>query len=114
MTFPEIRDTPEGRSEITYWGQIPGSTQWGRIKLYGGKLAENETQATAADIMAYGGIKAEERGMAPFMLVHDQGLALRTAGQTADEYSSALADLPEWATGLPIKVESKVLQWWKK
>ena len=102
------------RKEITYWGQLPMSQQWGRIKLYGGKLAENETQATAADIMAHGAIVAERRGMAPFMLVHDQGLALRTARQTADGYSAALAALPDWATGLPIKVESKVLQWWKK
>lgn len=37
---PELTDGEFGR-EITYWGQMPMSTQWGRVKLYGGKIAEN-------------------------------------------------------------------------
>lgn len=97
---PEVK----WREEITYWGQIPGSQQWGRIKLYGGKLAENETQATAADFMAHGAITAEARGMPPFMLVHDQGLALKN-GHTEAEFERALGDLPAWAKGFPMKVE---------
>lgn len=102
------------RENITYWGQIPGSGQWGRIKLYGGKLAENETQATAADFMAHGAINAEKKGMEPFMLVHDQGLALRTNGQTAKDFESALGDLPGWAKGFPMKVEAKIATYYKK
>lgn len=107
---PEIR----WREQITYWGQIPGSGQWGRIKLYGGKLAENETQATAADFMAHGGLNAERLGMEPFMLVHDQGLALRTGNQTAEDYEEALGDLPAWAAGFPMKVEAKICSCYKK
>jgi len=102
------------RENITYWGQIPGSGQWGRIKLYGGKLAENETQATAADFMAYGAINAERLGMEPFMLVHDQGLALRTRGQSAQEFEEALGTLPPWARGFPLKVEAKVHPYYRK
>lgn len=102
------------RENITYWGQIPGSGQWGRIKLYGGKLAENETQATAADFMAHGAINAERKGMAPFMLVHDQGLALRTNGQTAKDFEAALGDMPAWARGFPMKVEAKITAYYKK
>ncbi len=100
--------------QITYWGQLPMSQAWGRVKLYGGKLAENEAQAIAADFMANGAINAERRGMPPFMLVHDQGLSLRTKGQSADEYSAALADLPAWAAGFPMKVESDVMPYFKK
>jgi DNA polymerase len=90
------------------------SQAWGRVKLYGGKLAENFAQATAADFMAHGAITAERRGMPPFMLVHDQGISLRTKGQSADEYSAALADLPPWAKGFPMKVESEVAPYFKK
>lgn len=107
---PEVK----WRKEITYWGQIPGSGQWGRIKLYGGKLAENETQATAADFMAHGSITAESRGMEPFMLVHDQGLALRTNDQTTKDYEAALGTLPGWAIGFPMKVEAKIAKFYKK
>ena len=46
--------------------------------------------------------------------MNDQGLSLRTNGQTADEYSAALADLPAWAAGFPMKVESDVMPYFKK
>lgn len=111
----EIIQGDEGWGEqITYWGQLPMSQAWGRVKLYGGKIAENFAQATAADFMANGAINAERRGMPPFMLVHDQGLSLRTDGQSADEYSAALADLPPWAAGFPMKVESDIAPYFKK
>ncbi len=64
--------------------------------------------------MAHGSITAESRGMEPFMLVHDQGLALRTNGQTAKDYEAALGTLPSWANGFPMKVEAKVAQYYKK
>lgn len=101
------------RENVTYWGEIR-PRYWGRIKIYGGKFAENETQATAADFMAHGSIVAERRGMEPFMLVHDQGLALRTAGQTAEDFERALGDLPAWAKGFPMKVEAKIAPYYRK
>ena len=101
-------------SEISYWGQLLMSQQWGRVKLYGGKLAENFTQAVAADFMAHGAIHAERQGMPPFMLVHDQGLSLRPKGKTADDYAAALANLPAWARGFPMKVEADVTPYFKK
>lgn len=109
----EIQPGVQWRENVTYWGQVPGKGYWGRIKLYGGKLAENETQATAADFMAYGGIEAERRGMEPFMLVHDQGLA-EVNGHTVEEYESALGTLPNWARGFPMKVEAKICPYYKK
>jgi len=102
------------RDELTYWGQLPLSQAWGRVKLYGGKLAENDTQATAADFMAHGAIVAESRGMEPFMLVHDQALALRDRGQTKEQFAAALGDLPAWATGFPMKVDVKIQPYFTK
>lgn len=100
--------------ETTYWGNVKGDT-WGRVKLYGGKLAENITMGVEADIMNHGLTTAEKRGFAPFMLVHDQALAFRSSErQTAEEYAAALADSPEWATGLPIRVESKEAKFYSK
>lgn len=104
----------DDRTQITYWGQLPMTTQWGRIKLYGGKLAENETQATAADIMAHGALTAEAKGYEIFMLVHDQALALQENGQTPDEFAQCLATLPPWATGLPLKVEAASVPYYRK
>lgn len=99
--------------EITFWGNIQGAT-WGRQKLHGALAFENEVQATAGDFMAYGAIQAERLGMPPFMLVHDQGVALRDRGQTADQFAAALASLPPWAKGFPMKVEAKVTEFFTK
>lgn len=105
---------PERFLEVTYYGQLFGSTQWGRIKLYGGKLAENLTQAVAADFMAHGAKTAEARGMPPFALIHDQALALRDKGQTPEEFAAALGDLPAWAKGFPMKVECRICEYYSK
>lgn len=43
LAYPDPKSEPDPKfgQQITYWGQLPMTTQWGRIKLYGGKLAEN-------------------------------------------------------------------------
>jgi DNA polymerase len=112
--WPMIEDDPQFGTKVTYWGQIPLSTQWGRINIYGAKLFENICQAIAADIMAYGSRTAESRWILPFALIHDQGLALKLSGQTAEGFSEALATLPSWAHGLPLKVETKIAPYYSK
>jgi DNA polymerase len=112
---PKIEKQPgDDRDQITYWGQLPVGVAWGRVKIYGGKFAENFSQGVAADIMSNGARVAEARGMMPFTLIHDQGLALRTKQQSPDEFSAALASLPDWARGLPLKVESKIAPYYRK
>ena len=112
--WPMIEDDAQFGTKVTYWGQIPLSTQWGRINIYGAKLFENICQAIAADIMAHGSRTAESRWMLPFALIHDQGLALKLSGQTAEGFSDALATLPSWAKGLPLKVETKIAPYYSK
>ena len=112
---PRLTRSPNGqRAELTYCGQLPMSTQWGQIKLYGAKLFENICQAVAADLMSYGAQKAEEQWMVPFALIHDQALAIQQVGQTADQFASALTKLPPWAAGLPLKAEAKLVPYYSK
>lgn len=110
---PQIDIDPQWGEQLSYWGQIPMMVAYGRIKLYGGKLAENASQAVAADVMSHGARNAERRGMRPFALIHDQGLALR-AGHSPEEFAAALVDLPRWAAGLPLKAEAKVVPFYAK
>lgn len=113
--YPKVEVLPgEERDQITYWGQDPYSTQWTRIKLYGGKLAENITMAVEADIMAHGLVTAEKRGYDTVAVVHDQALALAKEGQTIDGFVAALADLPPWAAGFPIKSDGRVRPYYTK
>jgi DNA polymerase len=110
---------PSGR-RLHYWNPKAeggrGSYQSGQFRkeVYGGLLVENICQAIAADIMAFGSRMAEQKWMLPFALIHDQGLALKLVGQTPDEFSQALATLPSWAKGLPLKVETKTAPYYSK
>lgn len=115
LAYPYPKVEKDGDYEnVTYWGQLFQSTQWGRIKIYGGKWAENLTQACAADIMANGSLEAERQGMPPFALIHDQALALQDRGQSPEEFAAALGTLPAWANGLPVKVEAKLAKFYSK
>lgn len=98
---------------ITFYGNIKGKI-WGRVSTYGGKLVENATQGTAADLMMNGCIHAERAGYAMAVLIHDQGLAEKWAGQNLEGYIAALTNLPPWANGLPLKAEGKAVPYYKK
>lgn len=111
---PELTEDPEFGTQITYWGQKPMSTQWGRIKLYGGKLAENFSMGVEADIMGCGCIEAERQGMDTFMLVHDQALALAGSEHTPEQFAKALTTLPDWTAGLPVVAETKLTPYYTK
>jgi len=103
----------ERKEQVTFWGKLKG-VSWGRCKLYGGLLAENATQATAADLMTYGTCEAERQGYDIFTLIHDQALARRLLGQTAEAFAAALSILPAWAGGLPLKAEAKITPFYRK
>jgi DNA polymerase family A len=118
------------RIGITYWGQLPLSTQWGRIKLYGGKLAENLTMGVEADIASHGLRAAERAGYLIFMTVHDQGLAEmpifgplfdelsneveRTPESIMEDFARVMGSSPNWAAGLPIKIDPKITPYFSK
>lgn len=111
LAYPDCEVSDDG---ITYLGQMPGTTAWGRIKLYGAKAFENVCQAVAADLMSHGARKAEEQWMVPFALIHDQALATDDAGRTPDQFATALNSLPSWANGLPLKAEAKLTPYYSK
>ena len=101
--------------EITYYGKPDSQkVQWGRVGTYSGKLVENATQAVAADCMVNGFVNADREGMMPFMLVHDQALALATPGSSPERYSEALCRPLPWMDGLPLVAETNTIDYYKK
>jgi DNA polymerase bacteriophage-type len=96
---PEIED-----GTITYMGVHQYSRKWTRLSTYGGKLAENITQAVARDVMAANMPGIETAGYHIVLSVHDE---LLTETPDKDDYSAAslselLSAVPEWAPGLPL------------
>lgn len=98
----------EIKPTLTYWGQIPGTSKFGRIPTYGGKLVENVTQAVCRDLLAHALVNLERAGLRPVLTVHDEVVCeVDHADQLAD-VERIMCDAPEWAAGLPVAAEGHV------
>lgn len=91
------------REQLTFMS-VDERGNWTRESTYGGKLAENVTQATARQIMRDAMLRAERLNFPIFLTVHDELLALIDKGsRTVQEFENILNEIPAWAEGLPIK-----------
>lgn len=78
---------------------------WARISSYGGKLAENATQATARDVLADAMPKLEAAGYPIVLTVHDEAVVEPPIGHgSKEEVFAIMGTNPVWAEGLPIAV----------
>jgi len=117
----EIRDWEKPWGDvlptITHMHQNPKTKQWERSATYGGKLMENVTQGTSADVMYHGMQRAWQSGYEPFISVHDEvGVEIPEGGNEAQltDFNRALCTLPPWAEGLPIKAKGYVSERYRK
>ena len=101
---------------ITYHG-TQGSSGWGPVETYGGKLAENITQAVARDALAEAMVTVADAGYKIVMHVHDEIIVEVPYGSG----DGSLVDLCrlmnrpiEWASGLPLNSDGYVTQYYKK
>ena len=69
------------------------------VRMWGGLLTENFTQAVSRDIMAEAILRLEERGYPVELHVHDEVGVTRG---TPEEVGAIMCELPDWAEGLPI------------
>lgn len=86
----------EGRERITFADPQGGR----RADTYGGKLAENATQAVARDLLAEALVRLVDRGYPVAAHVHDELIV--DGAYDVEEISAVVTELPSWATGLPI------------
>jgi DNA polymerase len=68
--------------------------------LYGGILAENDTQAVARDLLVNGMWKAEAAGYPIIATVYDEIIAeVRRGSKILSEFEKLICELPAWALG---------------
>jgi DNA polymerase len=93
-----------GKNSITYLGMNPYTKKFSRTATYGGKLAENLTQASSRDVMGVGMLRADKADYPIVLTVHDEIMA--ETPDTEDFSASGLAELMSmpvhWAPGLPL------------
>lgn len=89
---------------LVYWAVNPKSKKWNEERTYGGKLAENATQAVARDLLAESLLTAEAKGYEVLMHSHDEIVSEAVHG-SVDEFEKIMETLPSWAKGLPLKAK---------
>lgn len=87
------------------------SPRFGWNTMYGGKWAENVTQAVGRDFLANGLVNVENAGMPVVLHVHDEGVA-----ETEDlpSFMSEMTRLPLWAPDFPLDAEGSLLPRYSK
>lgn len=102
---PQVKDTGKGE-QVTYMGVNSYSRKWERQQLYGGKIAENITQAVARDLMAEAILRCEAAGYTIVLSVHDELIAeVPEDFGSVDEFEALMCVHPLWAKGLPLRAE---------
>ncbi len=114
ITYPfaevQPRETPwkEMKDAVTFMGINQETKQWQRMHTYGGSLIENITQAVARDLMTAAMLRAEARGIPIVLAVHDELVAEihdNPLAITVPEFCALMAEVPAWASGLPVAAE---------
>ena len=98
---------------IVYWGAEVGG-RWVEQRTWGGKLAENATQAAARDIMSEAMLRAfRRRQLIPCMTVHDElvyPLRATMGNLRQQDMLDLMLEPPPWAGGLPLAGEHKIMR----
>ena len=104
------------RERIRYMGENQTTRQWGKQYTYGGKLAENVTQALCRDLLANALVTVENAGWPIVLHVHDELVTEvpNTPEYTVAELARMMCDLPAWAAGFPLAAEGAELMRYAK
>ena len=84
-------------------------------EAFGGKLAENATQAIARDILAHALLTLEKNGYPVIFHVHDEAVIEMPIGQgSLEEACRLMAIAPDWAKDLPLRADGYECAYYRK
>jgi len=97
---PQVDD----KGSLSYMGVNQYTRKWSRIHTHGGKLAENVTQASSKDVLAYNMPNIDEVGYEIVLSVHDELLTEAEDFEyfSGEELALLMSNVPAWAPGLPL------------
>ncbi len=113
LCYPFARFEADG--EVTYakaaWKPAADAKEWPRAKLWAGIAVENQTQATAHDILRHSLRAMIGEGIEVTAHVHDEILVECDEAEqerVSERMKKIMCTPPAWATGLPLAVAGSV------
>jgi len=105
------------RGPKEYLAKVPRNGRQVDVRLWGGLVAENASQALARDIFSDMLLRVDAAGYKIIMHVHDE-LVIETkaeeAEQTLKDVTSIMSTPPEWITDIPLDAEGSILTRYEK
>lgn len=96
--YPAIAKKGHKALELRYF-----SVKHGREGTYGGKIAENVTQAVQRDLLVDAMLRLENAGYEIIFHVHDEIICqVKKGSRVLQEFIDLIKFVPQWATGIPI------------
>lgn len=103
------------RCALSYMGVDQKTKRWGRVETWGGKLAENVTQATARDCLRDTMLALEDAGYDIRAHVHDEVIISEPRdGRTVEDVSAIMGRELPWAPGLPLRGDGYACDFYMK
>jgi DNA polymerase len=113
---PVIKPNKKGGSSLWYEGE-DDRKQWTLIPTYGGKLAENITQAVSRDLLCDAQYRLDRAGYTVVLHVHDEignEVDADKAGAALKAVCDSMTVTPAWAKGLPLRADGFTSKYYKK
>lgn len=112
---PFIQVNDKGREALHYRGMDQKTKKWEVIPTYGGKLAENVTQAIARDCLAESLLRLADAGYQTVMHIHDEVvLDVPEAQADLDRVIEIMGQPMPWAPGLLTPADGFSTYYYKK
>jgi DNA polymerase len=112
MFYPHSRVSAD--DQLSYTTGVPKTKYY----IYGGKLAENVTQAVARDVFMEGSLRCEDAGFPIVFRVHDQLITLIRDDEHAQDRLAEMhrlqTEMLPWAQGLPVMTEGRLTRCYAK
>jgi DNA polymerase len=100
--------TTSTKDAVIYYGTDSATKRWRQIDTYGGYWAENITQAVARDFLAEAMTRLDGYGANIVLHVHDEVVVELPESNPLDRkrFEQIIAQLPTWASDLPITAKA--------
>jgi len=111
QTYPLAGTGDKGK--LVYQGKDPKTGKPVRVHLYGGKIAENITQAVQRDLLSDAMIRIEEK-LPTYFHVHDEIVCQSDWDGAAEYLEEQMKASRKWAQGIPVDAVVDVVSRYRK